>query len=256
MPERDLDLLIRAAEAAGEIALKHWKNDYKTWDKGDAGPVTEADLEVDAHFKYTLLGARPDHGWLSEESEDNPDRLSKRKTIIVDPIDGTRSFIAGDKTWAHSIAIVDDGRPVAAVVYLPALERMYTATPDGAFLNGQAIFASSCQSLDDASVLAPKVALDDHYWDRWTPGFARHFRPSLAYRLALVAEGRFDAMITLRKAWEWDIAAGALIAQAAGAIVSDRQRQPLRFNSASRLLDGVLTGNRDLHDQMASRLKS
>ena len=256
MPASDLDLLIRAAEAAGDIALKYWNKQHQTWDKGDGeGPVTEADLEVDEMLQGTLLGARSDYGWLSEESDDLTDRMSKSSVFVVDPIDGTRSFIAGDRTWAHAFAVVDDGVPTAGVVYLPAREEMYTATADGAFLNGKPIWATETHNLDNAEILAPRNVLDADNWKGDPPGFSRHFRPSLAYRMALVAEGRFDAMITFRDAWEWDIAAGAIIAEAAGAISSDRQSEKLRFNSEGRKLKGVLIGNPAIHSALAARLR-
>ncbi len=256
MPERDLELLIKAAETAGQIALKYWQSDHKSWDKGnDEGPATEADLEVDAYLKDTLLDARPDHGWLSEETSDTPDRLSRNRVFVIDPIDGTRNFAAGKATWAHSLAIVEDGQPTAAVVYLPAREKLYTATAGGAFLNGTPISPAIREDLSGADVLAPRNVTNEDNWRAGAPELARHFRPSLAYRMALVAEGRFDAMITLRDAWEWDIAAGALIGGAAGAMVSDRQGKPLCFNSQSRKLNGVLIANPALHRDIDKRLK-
>lgn len=255
MPERDIELLILAAKAAGEIALKHWKNDPQTWEKADGeGPVTEADLEVDAMLKDQLLTARHDYGWLSEESEDPGDRSKKSRVFVVDPIDGTRSFMAGERTWAHALAVVEDGRPIAGVVHLPARDKTYWATPQGAYLNGKPIRVGHREQANGADILAPRNVMDARNWSAAVPAFTRHFRPSLAYRMALVAEGRFDGMITFRDAWEWDIAAGAVIAEAAGAVVSNRYGAPLRFNSATAKLDGVLMGNRALHADLSARL--
>ena len=106
MPERDLALLTDAAREAGRIAMRFWRRDPQVWDKGgEHGPVTEADLAVNDMLKPMLLAARPDYGWLSEETPDNADRLSRDTVFIVDPIDGTRAFVAGEETLAHSLAV-------------------------------------------------------------------------------------------------------------------------------------------------------
>jgi len=255
LPGDDLDILTRAAEGAAQIALGHWRSDPPKWEKpAGAGPVSEADLEVDAFLRETLTAARPGYGWLSEESEDDPSRLEARRTFIVDPIDGTRSFLAGERTWAHSLAVVEGGTPVAAVVYLPVHEEIYTATTTGAWLNGAPIVASRRERLDGSDVLAPRPSLEARFWKGRAPDVRRHFRASLAYRLCAVAEGRFDAMLTFREAWEWDIAAGALIARAAGAPISDRRGGPLVFDKPRPLLDGVVVGAPGVHAEILSRL--
>ena len=254
MPGHDLVLLTEAAEAAGQEALRYWRKDPKVWEKGDgAGPVTEADLAVDALLADRLQGARPDYGWLSEETEDGPDRLSKSRVFILDPIDGTRSFIAGERTWAISVAVVEDGVPVAGVIYLPARDVIFAATAEAATRNGARIGVRDPVEASSIDILAPRAAMDAL---GWTDGreAKRHFRPSLAYRMALVAEGRFDAMITLRDAWEWDIAAGSVIARAAGAAVSDRAGQALRFNSRNAKTDGVLVADQRSHGRLMNAL--
>lgn len=255
MPASDLDLLADAAREAGDIARRYWREDPQVWDKGGDDPVSEADFAVDTFLKTELLRARPDHGWVSEETEDDPARLDADRVFIVDPIDGTRAFVAGERTWAHSLAIARAGRVTAACVYLPVRDKLYLASSgEGATLNGQPLRASMQNTLQEASVLTPKVTMQDQFWKGGVPPFVRHFRPSLAYRLALVGEGRFDAMITLRPAWEWDIAAGALIAEEAGAIVSDREGGPLRFNSTGRKTAGVITAASALHPLIVDAL--
>ena len=232
MPERDLDLLVEAAREAGKIAMGFWRQDPKVWDKGQNDPVTEADLAVDQLLKELLLGARPSYGWLSEETPDSGDRLSTEKVFLVDPIDGTRAFVDGHETWAHSLAVVERGEVVAGAVYLPAREWIYAAEKNhGATLNGQTISVSPRDNVAGATVFANKAAFDPKYWARPPDDLIRKFRPSLAYRLAACGEGKVDAMITFRDAWEWDIAAGALIAQEAGAKVTDRDGSALVFNS-------------------------
>ena len=255
MPATDLALLEEAAREAGEIARGYWREDPQVWDKGGDDPVSEADFAVDRHLHQKLLSARPDYGWVSEETEDNAERMQADRVFIVDPIDGTRSFVAGEKTWAHSLAIAEKGRVVAACVYLPVREKLYVAElGGGAHLNGNGLEASSSESLDGASVLSPKVSFRDEFWKEGPPPVIRHFRPSLAYRMALIGEGRFDAMLTLRPAWEWDIAAGALIAEEAGARVTDRHGAPLVFNSAGRQTAGVIAGAPTVHNELFARL--
>ncbi len=248
MPASDLDLLADAAREAGRIARAFWREDPQVWDKGSDDPVSEADFAVDTYLKTALLAARPDYGWVSEETEDDPARLSARRVFIVDPIDGTRAFVAGEPTWAHSLAVVEDGLVTAACVYLPVRDKFYTAAKGvGATLNGQPIRASLGDTIPNARVLTPRVTMQEQFWKSGAPGFERHFRPSLAYRLALVGEGRFDAMLTLRPAWEWDIAAGALIVEEAGARVTDRHGASLIFNSPSRQTSGVVAASLALH---------
>ena len=136
MPETDLALLIRAARAAGEIATRFSGKTARRWDKsGDAGPVTEADLAVNEMLASELRAARSDYGWLSEETEDDLVRLQHDSVFIVDPIDGTRSFIEGSRTWAHALAVAHEGVVTAAVVYLPMRDMLYSAALGGSAEN-------------------------------------------------------------------------------------------------------------------------
>jgi myo-inositol-1(or 4)-monophosphatase len=255
LPATDLALLEEAAREAGEIARRFWRDDPQVWDKGGDDPVSEADFAVDRHLHQRLLGARADYGWVSEETEDNAARLSAERVFVVDPIDGTRSFVAGEKTWAHSLAVVENGEVTAACVYLPVRDKLYLAARgEGATLNGAPVAAASPQAVEGATVLSPRVSFRDEFWQGGPPPVERHFRPSLAYRMALVGEGRFDAMLTLRLAWEWDIAAGALIASEAGATVTDRHGAALAFNSPARQTPGVLAAGAALHAGLLARL--
>lgn len=256
MPAHDLALLTEAALEAGTIALRYWKRNPDVWDKGDgAGPVTEADLAVNRMLHDRLQGARPDYGWLSEESEDSDARQAADRVFIVDPIDGTRSFIAGEEHFAHSLAVAERGRVVAAVVYLPAMDRLYTAsaaTP--AMCDGQPVRASTIAGIEGANVLSTRANFQPEQWPGGVPDLKRSFRASLAYRLCLVAEGRYDGMLTLRDAWEWDIAAGGLIAERAGAVVTDRAGRALSFNTPLARNAGVVAAAPGLHGALMARL--
>ncbi len=256
MPENNLQLLIDAALAAGEIAKQHFQADPEVWDKGgDLGPVTEADLAVNRMLHHDLLHARPDYGWLSEETEDTSARLHSPCTFIIDPIDGTRAFIAGEKHFAHSLAIAENGRITSAVVHLPMKGLTYSATRGGgAFLNGQAIAPSHQPDVQKANVLVTRATMKSPLWRGVVPDFTRSFRPSLAYRMCLAAEGKYDAMLTLRDTWEWDVAAGDLIAQEAGAIVTTRENLPARYNNPKPMLAGMVAAGAALHPQLIARL--
>jgi myo-inositol-1(or 4)-monophosphatase len=247
----DLSLLLAAAEGAGAIARRHFRAGGRVWDKGDGqGPLTPADLEVNDFLRDRLTAARPGWGWMSEESDPLADtaRLGAETLFIVDPIDGTRAFAAGETGFAHALAIVRQGQPVAAVVHLPLRNLTYAATlGGGARLNGQPIAPSPRAAPDGARVLTTRASLDPVAWPGGVPAVDRHFRPSLAWRLALVAEGAFDAALTLRPAWDWDIAAASLIATEAGAQVTDRTGAPLRFNTAAAQNPGVLAAPPALH---------
>jgi myo-inositol-1(or 4)-monophosphatase len=246
----DLALLLEAARLGGETALRYWRASPTAWEKGGGqGPVSEADILVDGILSDVLRSARPNYGWLSEESEDDPARLNAESVFVVDPIDGTRSYLEGRATWAVSIAVAVRGSIEAAVVALPARGTLYMAARgSGARRDGLAIQASRREEIEDALVLAPRVALAPETWgNRGAPPVERHFRPSLAYRLCLVAEGRFDAMMTFRDCWEWDIAAGALVAAEAGAKVTDRFGAALTFNSPRATTAGAIASAPGIH---------
>ena len=151
----DLELIRDAVLAAGELALSEREAGLKIWSKSGGSPVTSADLAVDAVLRDRLLTARPDYGWLSEETADSPDRLTRRRIFVVDPIDGTVAYMKDKPWWCIPVAVVEDGRPVAAVIHAPMLNETFVATlGGGATLNGRAITPSDTTDLDDASVLA------------------------------------------------------------------------------------------------------
>lgn len=257
MPRNDLALLIEAARRAGEIAapMQSGGDLGVSYKQEDGSPVTRADLAVNDMLEHELRSARPDYGWLSEESTANPSRLSAARSFVIDPIDGTRTYIEGGKSWSHALAVVEGSEVIAAVVYLPKMACLYSASAGGgALLNGQRITVGARTAPEGADALATKPSMEPRFWPGGVPGLRPHHRPSLAYRLCLVAQGRFDAMITFRPSWEWDIAAGALIASEAGARVTDTSGASLRFNQPHPQSDGVLSANPALHDALLQRM--
>ena len=256
MPEADLALIRDAAVEAGQIALGFWRGAYRRWDKdAGAGPVTEADLAVNARLETLLRPARSDYGWLSEESPDDAARLSARRVFVIDPIDGTRAFIDGHEGFAVCIAVVEAGRPVAGVVHLPARGQTYAASADGPATRDGRPIRPAAGRLPGATVLTAKSALAPEHWrGGQVPAVKREFRPSLAWRLCLVAEGRFDAALSVRPAWDWDIAAASLIAERAGCAATDRSGGTFRFNGVMPQSAGLVVANPALHAELLAGL--
>jgi myo-inositol-1(or 4)-monophosphatase len=240
------DCLIAAAREAGAIALGYFRAGERTSARVDykagGSPVTEADLAVDA-FLRTRLGADfAGAGWLSEETEDDLRRLACASVVIVDPIDGTRAFLAGDPRWAVSIALVVGGRPIAGVVHAPALEETYAAARDcGAVLNGVAIEVSGRETLAEARIAGPKPMVESIARAAAISFDLQPKIPSLAYRMALVASGALDLALASEKSHDWDIAAVDLILEEAGGRLVEAASSALRYNKAETR-HGVLFG--------------
>ncbi|MBN9307912.1 MAG: 3'(2'),5'-bisphosphate nucleotidase CysQ [Devosia sp.] len=226
----DRELLRSAAVNAGIIAAGYFRTEFRTWTKENASPVSEADLVLDQFLGNTLLGARPDYGWLSEERADNAERLTHRRVFIVDPIDGTRGFIRGEDSWTVTLAVVEDGIPIAGVVYAPARDEMYDAAlGHGARFNGRPLVRQR-----HPGRTAPLIPAPGAVHQELQAGGLEYARgpayPSLAYRLVQVATGHLDAAVTRRGAQDWDIAGAACILREAGVGFEDVCIGALRFN--------------------------
>ena len=253
---KNLTLLIDAALASGEIAKSFFRKQPETWEKDDkSGPVTEADIAINRMLKAELLFNRPDFGWLSEETEDSSERLSYSNVFIVDPIDGTRSFISGKNMFSHSLAISRDGNIVAGVVYLPILNLMYTASETSpSELNGKQIEATKTKKIENSRVLTTKESMNPKYWKGIPPNVNIAHRSSLAYRLCLVAEGHFDAILTFGKCWEWDLAAGEIIIKKAGGQLTDKHKKSITFNKRNNSTEGCIGAGGSLHKIICSKM--
>ncbi|GHA47106.1 3'(2'),5'-bisphosphate nucleotidase CysQ [Amylibacter ulvae] len=256
MPVPDLTLLTDAALASGEIAMRFFRKELNAWDKGGGqGPVSEADLAIDKMLCAEFGAARPDYGWLSEETDDDPARLDCENVFIVDPIDGTRSFINGHENFAVSLAVAKAGEVTAAVVHLPAKGLTYAAALGaGATLNGEPIRHNGNTEIRGARILASGSQTKSEMWVKRPPPIERHFRSSLAYRMCLVAQGRFDGMLTLRPTWEWDVAGGDLICREAGVSVTMRNGQSPKYNSATACFDGLIAATPVIHTGLLDHL--
>lgn len=227
----DLALLRDAAREAGAIAMGYFGNNPQVWMKGGTSPVSEADHAADAYLRETLLEARPDYGWLSEETADDHARLTARRTFVVDPIDGTRGFLDGLHSWCVSVAVVENGRSLAGVLECPAKHETYWALPgEGAYLNGKRIHVRTPGEIVDIGGPKPLVDLMPEPWQGRLRRAA--YIPSLAYRLAMIANGKLDATFVKPNAHDWDIAAADLILGEAGGTLLDRSGKPPRFAGA------------------------
>jgi len=251
----DFDLLRRAVRDAAEVTKSYIGRTVSQDRKADGSTVTEADMAADALLASRLRTARPDYGWLSEESPAHETRLSRSRVWIVDPIDGTRDFLSGGKDWTVAACLVEAGRPVLACVVNPVREEIFEARAGaGARLNGQPISASTRNALADARVATGTPRKSS--WRAPWPGAIPVFTNSIIYRLALIAAGRADASFALNPKWEWDIAAGVLLVSEAGGIVAAPNGAPLEFNSGSAKVEGFAAAARDLHPLLVHYLNA
>lgn len=235
MEDGDLRLILDAAREAGELARTIRRQGLEIEYKADDNsPVTNADLAADRLLTQRLRDARPDYGWLSEETADDPKRLDHRRIFVVDPIDGTRAFLKDRPWWSVAIAIVEDARPVAAAVFAPELDELYAAAAGaGATLNGRPIAPSAAASLEDCRMAGDPVVFGHWSWPTpWPATMYVEQRSSTAYRMCAVAAGEFDAAVAPVRKSDWDVAAGDLIAREAGCFVGDHTGEGFRFNRA------------------------
>jgi len=252
----DLALLADAARAAGALLKSRFGEPVKTWSKGAAGPVTEVDLAVDALLKERLRGARPDYGWLSEETTDTSERLAARRIFIVDPLDGTIAFLKGWPEFCVSIAVAEEGAAVAGVVFNPITDQFFAAwRGGGATCNGAPVSASGADQVEGARMIGSAAFYGDARWPiPWPPVSATKVH-ALAYRLALIAGGAHDGLVALGFKNDWDLAAGALLVEEAGGRVTDPFGAPFRFNQPLPRQAGAVAAGRSLHPLLIDRVR-
>jgi myo-inositol-1(or 4)-monophosphatase len=252
--EEDYALLKKAAREAGELALTYFRKSIIVKRKIDGSEVSEADLAVDTALKLDLHTRRPDYGWLSEETDDDQERLKCRRVWMVDPIDGTNAFLRHLPEWTVSAALVEDGVPALGVVFNPATKEFFHAMRGkGAFLNDKPIAASTKKTLDGALLIASGGLFKKKIWKEPWPEVKTRWVNSVAYRLALVAAGEADATISLSAKCEWDLAAAALIVEEAGGTITDHHGEAHRYNRASPRFTSLVASGRALHPLLIER---
>ena len=253
--EADLDLAIGAARAAGSIALRYWRTNLDVHHKSVGQPVTRADIEIDRALRDTLAGRRPEYGWLSEESVDAPDRLARSRVWVVDPIDGTRSFIAGRPEFTISIGVAESGVAVVGVIYNPATSELYWSVRGaGAFAarNGSAPVRVFVREPDGepALILASRGEIRTGVLGTSAGRWSIEPSGSTAYKLARVGAGNADAFVSRGEKAEWDVCAGGLIVEEAGGRATDLAGAELRYNRPDPRLVGVLAASAGLHAEL------
>lgn len=249
----DLDAALTIVREAGDLALKSWREGMApssdVWEKSKGNPVSETDLAVDALLKSQLGALAPDIGWLSEETVDNPDRLALPRLWLVDPIDGTRDFIRGRSGWCISVALVEKGDAVFAAMYAPVTRQLWVAHKGaGTSCNGKRLSGSTRSEFSGARVPTDALQKVDRDLEMV------HKPNSIAMRMTMVACDRADLVATLRWGHEWDIAAAHLIAEEAGAKVSNALGEPIRYNKAKPLDFGLICSAPGIHAAAVERL--
>jgi myo-inositol-1(or 4)-monophosphatase len=251
----DLELIRDAALEGGRLAMEARAEGLKVWSKPGGSVVTDADIAVDTLLKLRLKNARPNYGWLSEETADDTARLQVRRLFVVDPIDGTAAYVRHRPWFTVCVAVVEDGQPVAAVVHAPELGETYEAVRGGgARLNGRPIAPSDRVALEDAAMLADPNMFADPRWPRPWPPMRIERRNSIAYRMVQVACGAFDVALALKPKNEWDLAAADLIAREAGAFVGDHLGRPFEYNRPVPVQRSVLCAAPGLAELILQRV--
>jgi myo-inositol-1(or 4)-monophosphatase len=253
---RDAALLEQTVRDAGALGLSMFRTELKMWTKGGSSPVSEADIAVNDLIEARLRAATPDYGWLSEESADDESRLGKNLTWIIDPIDGTRGYLAGREDWCVSVALVEHGRPLLAAVFAPSTDEFFfAARGQGTTCNGRPIQATSGTELDYSRVAGPKPLVE------------RLARPlqditlyprigSLALRLCWAASGRLDAAFAGGQSRDWDLAAADLIVHEANGRMTALSGEPLLYNRREVTHGLLVAAGADRHAYIVDRFRN
>jgi myo-inositol-1(or 4)-monophosphatase len=249
--DRSIDALAPAlaetVRAAGDVALKTFRQPLRQWIKGESSPVSEADIAVNEFLHERLLGLAGAYGWLSEETEVDPARLEAENVWIVDPIDGTRAYLAGQDDWTISVALAARGRPTLGAVFAPVSQELFLAVAGrGATRNGVAIAASTGSDMTGAKVVGPKRAIN------WLAGLNANAMPvprigSIALRLARVAQGVLDVAFAGGNSHDWDLAAADLLVHEAGGALTTMAGEALTYNSSELVHGALLAAGQERH---------
>lgn len=251
MWEQELAVAIAAAREAGAIVREVYERPFAVHEKSHDNPLTEADLRANVSIQAAIAGAYPGDGWLSEETRDSADRLTRRRVWIVDPLDGTKEFTQHIAEFCVSIALVDDGEPVVGVCYNPVTEEFFDAARGhGLRYNGAPARCSATADVAQARMLASRSEDKRGEWDPYKPLMRVELTGSVAYKLALIAAGRGDGTFSLTPKHEWDICGGAALILEGGGRITDCHGQALRFNCAKPLLPGIIATNAALYDRV------
>lgn len=253
---RDAALLTETVREAGALAKAMFRTELKNWTKGASSPVSEADIAVNDLVEQKLRSATPEYGWLSEESADDDARLGKPLVWIVDPIDGTRAYLAGREDWCVSIALVAGDTPVLAAVYAPVTDEFYFASlGQGTTLNRRTVYATEGAAMDFSRMAGPKPLVQ-----RLSPSpeeitlFPRI--GSLALRLCRVADGSLDAAFAGGQSRDWDLAAANLIVQEANGRMTALSGDAIEYNRREVTHGVLVAAGRDRHARIVEHFRN
>ena len=235
-----------AAHDAGNIIHSFFHSEYNVKMKGKGNPVTEADIAADDILKQMLTSEFPDYGWLSEETRDTPNRLTKQRVWVVDPIDGTKEFIEGIPNFVVSIGLVENGTPILGVIHNPINKDTYTAIRGrGIFFNGHQTTISNKTEFFQISMLNSRSETQQGLWEPYTSHFKELISiGSIALKLAMVAANQVDMLASLKPKNEWDICAGHCLINEAGGKLLTIEGKEITYNNANTLISpGLVAGN-------------
>ncbi len=255
--EEDVITLCRLAQEAGDLAMSYLhKGGAEAWNKTGGSPVTEADLAVNRLCAAALKAARPEYGWLSEETLDDPAARQKSRVWVVDPIDGTKAYMRGDPNWCIGLALVEEGEAVAGVIYAPVLKQFFDARRGaGARRNGAPIRASGRAAEAGLRLIANEGVVTHPGWrEPWPEVQLAVPKPnSTLLRLAFVAAGDWDAALILGEKSDWDVAAGTVLITEAGGQATTHAGERLVFNQAIPAQQSVVASGNALHPLLVRR---
>ncbi len=255
---RELREVIDLIKKAGREILKIYQREFKSYQKEDKTPVTEADF---AAQKIILSGLRKyNYGIISEESKNNSPFTEKEKVWLVDPIDGTKDFLEKTGEFSIMIGLIDKGEPILGVVYKPIGEKMYFAEKGkGAFLKEggkplKKLKVSNVSSLADCCLLVSRFHLNDSEDLFIKDNKLKDVKHagSTGIKVGLIAEGKADAYLNISdKTCQWDTCASEIILKEAGGKISDLKGGDLSYNCRElRNLNGILATNKKIHSQI------
>jgi myo-inositol-1(or 4)-monophosphatase len=246
-PAGERQILAATLREAGTIALKTFQTPVKSWLKDQSSPVCEADIAVDNFLRERLAAPGSGCGWLSEETADDRSSRHARRLWIVDPIDGTRSYLAGQPDWAISAALVADGRPVLAGVFAPATDELFVASAGtGATRNGAPIKASAGDRLEGARVAGPKRLVQALAAVEARIAVAPRIG-SLALRLIRVAHGELDVAFASGSSHDWDLAGADLLVHEASGAMTNLVGRSLTYNQPDLVHGALVAAGADRH---------
>jgi myo-inositol-1(or 4)-monophosphatase len=253
---RDAALLRETVREAGRLSLSLFRTELKNWTKGASSPVSEADIAVNDLLEQRLRAATPDYGWLSEESVDDDRRLGKPLVWIVDPIDGTRGYLAGREDWCVSVALVEDASPLLAAVFVPVTDEFFfAARGEGATRNGVRLHATPGTDLDFSRIAGPKPLVERLNLSAGEITLYPRIG-SLALRLCRVAQGSLDAAFAGGQSRDWDLAAANLIVQEANGSMTALSGDQILYNRREVTHGVLVAAGRDRHARIVEHFRN